>query len=183
MTWIVSIQWRIQISRTSVVVQLLSHVQLFESWTAAQPGFPVLHHLPEFAQTHVHWIGDAIHPSLPLVSCLLSPLLSPCPLLLLPSVLPRIRIFSNKLALHIRWPKYWNFGFSISPSNEHSGVISSRINWFDLLAAQELFTLIDPYYFSSLSLTKIKIMISQKWTSRVSLMKGNPWGQWTVLWC
>ena len=136
MTWIVSIQWRIQISRTSVVVQLLSHVQLFESWTAAQPGFPVLHHLPEFAQTHVHWIGDAIHPSLPLVSCLLSPLLSPCPLLLLPSVLPRIRIFSNKLALHIRWPKYWNFGFSISPSNEYSGMISFRTDWFDLLAVQ-----------------------------------------------
>ena len=58
------------------------------------------------------------------------------PLLLLPSIFPSIRIFSNKLALHIRWPKYWSFSFSISPSNEHSGWISFRIYWFDLLTVQ-----------------------------------------------
>ena len=57
-------------------------------------------------------------------------------LLLLPSIFPSIRIFSNKSALHIRWPKYWSFGYSISPSNEYSGLISFRINWFDLLAFQ-----------------------------------------------
>ena len=56
-------------------------------------------------------------------------------LLLLPSVFPSIRVFSNKLVLCIRWPKYWNFSFSISPSNEYSGLISFRIDWFDLLAA------------------------------------------------
>ena len=58
------------------------------------------------------------------------------PLLLPPSIFPRIRVFSNELVLHIRWPKYWSFSFSISPSNEHSGLISFRIDWFDLLAVQ-----------------------------------------------
>ena len=81
--------------------------------------FPVLHHIPEFAQTHVHWVGDVIQPS--------HPLLSP---LLLPSIFPSIRIFSNESALRIRWPKYWSFSFSISPSNEYSGLISFWIDWF-----------------------------------------------------
>ena len=58
------------------------------------------------------------------------------PLLLLPSIFPSIRVFSNESALHIRWPKYWSFGFSISPSNEYSGLISFRMNWFDLIAVQ-----------------------------------------------
>ena len=88
------------------------------------PGFPVLHHLLEFAQTHVHWFGDAIQPS--------HPLPSPSPAFNLSS----IRVFSNELALHSRWPKYWSFSFSISPSNEYSGLISFRIDWFDLLAVQ-----------------------------------------------
>jgi len=59
------------------------------------------------------------------------------PLLLLPSIFPSIRVFSNESVLHIRWPKYWSFSFSISPSNEYLGLISFRIDWFDLLAAQE----------------------------------------------
>ena len=59
-----------------------------------------------------------------------------CPLFFLPSIFPSIRVFSNELALHIRWPKYWIFSFSISPSNEYSGLISCRIDWFDLLAVQ-----------------------------------------------
>ena len=58
------------------------------------------------------------------------------PLLLLPSIFPSIRVFSNELALHIRWPKYWSFSFSIGPSNEYSGLISFRMDWFDLLAVQ-----------------------------------------------
>ena len=89
------------------------------------PGFPVLHYLPESAQIHVHCVDDAIHPSHPLPS-----------LLLLPSILPGIRIFSSELALHIRWPKYWSFGFSIGPSSKCSGLISFRNDWFDLLAVQ-----------------------------------------------
>ena len=59
-----------------------------------------------------------------------------CPLLLLPSIFPSIRVFSNESALHIRWPKYWSFSFNISPSNEHPGLISFRIDWLDLLAVQ-----------------------------------------------
>ena len=84
-------------------------------------GFPVLDYLPEFAQTHVHWVGDAIQPSHP-----------PLPLLLLPPIFPSIRVFSNESALHIRWPKYWSFSFSISPSNEYSGLISLSVDGFDL---------------------------------------------------
>ena len=78
------------------------------------PGFPVHHHLLELAQTYVHWVTDAIQPS--------RSLSSPSP----PAV------FSNELALHIRWPKYWSFSFSISPSNEYSSLITFRINWFYL---------------------------------------------------
>ena len=88
------------------------------------PGFPVLHHLPELAQTHVHWVGDVIQPSRPVA------------LLLLPSIFPGIRVSSNESALRIRWPKCWSFSLSISPSNEYSGLISFRIDWFDLLAVQ-----------------------------------------------
>ena len=89
------------------------------------PGFPVLHCLPEFVQTHVHSISDAIQQS--------HPLSSPSP----PAfTLPSIRVFSNESALHIRWPKYWSFSISISPSNEYSGRISFRIDWLDLPAVQ-----------------------------------------------
>ena len=91
----------------------------------SMPRFPVLHYLLEFAQTHVCWVGDAIQPSHPL-----------CPLLLLPSVFPSIRVFSNYLAFSIRWPKYWSFSYSISLSNEYPRLISFRIDWFDLLAVQ-----------------------------------------------
>ena len=89
------------------------------------PGLPVHHQLPEFAQTHVHRVCDAIQPSHPLL-----------PLLLLPSIFPSIRVFFNESVLHIRWPKYWSFSFSISPSNEYSGLISLRMDWLDLLAVQ-----------------------------------------------
>ena len=89
------------------------------------PGFPVFHHLPEVANMHVHWVSDAIQPPHPLLSPSLSAF-----------NLSQIRIFSNELALHIRWPKYWSFSFSISPSNEYSGLISFRIDWFDLPADQ-----------------------------------------------
>ena len=92
------------------------------------PGLPVLHHLPEFAQVHAHCIGDAAQPSHPL-----------SPLLLLPSIFPSIRDFSNESSVHIRWPKYWSFSFSISPSSEYSGLISLKIDWFDLLAVQGTF--------------------------------------------
>ena len=98
---------------------------LCDPMDCSTPGFPVRHHLPELAQTHVRWVGDVIQPS--------HPSLTP---LLLPSIFPSIRVFSNESVLHIRWSKYWSFSFSISPSNEYSGLISFRIDWFDCLAVQ-----------------------------------------------
>ena len=89
------------------------------------PGLPVHHQLPEFTQTHVHRV---VTPSSHLILCR--------PLLLLPPTPPSIRVFSNESALPMRWPKYWSFSFSISPSNEHPGLISFRMDWLDLLAVQ-----------------------------------------------
>ena len=85
------------------------------------PGLPVHHQLPESTQTHVYWVSNAIQPSHPL---------------LLHSIFPSIRVFSNESALRIRWPKYWSFSFTISPSNEHPGLIFFRMDWLDLLAVQ-----------------------------------------------
>ena len=90
-----------------------------------RPGFPVHHQLPEPTQIHVHWGSDAIQPSHPL----------PSPLLL-PSIFPSIRVFSNESVLLIRWPMDWSFIYNISPSNEYSGLISFRLDWLDLLAGQ-----------------------------------------------
>ena len=90
------------------------------------PSLLVHHQLPEFTQTHVHRVGDAIQPSQPLG----------LPLLLLPPIPPSIRVFSNESALCLRWSKYWSFSFSISPSNEHPGLISFRMDWLDLLVVQ-----------------------------------------------
>ena len=89
------------------------------------PGLSVHHQLLESTQTHVHQVGDAIQPS--------HPLLSPSPPAPSPS---SIRVFSNDSALSMRWPKYWSFSRSISPSNEHPGLISFRMDWLDLLAVQ-----------------------------------------------
>ena len=90
------------------------------------PGFTVHQQLLEFAQTHVQWVGDAIQTSHSLSS---PPLLH--------SIFPSTRVFSDESVFHIRWPKYWSFSFSISPSNEYSRLISYRIDWFDLPAVQE----------------------------------------------
>ena len=90
-----------------------SHPTLCEPMDCSIPGFPVLHHLPELAQTHIHWVGDVMQPSLPLSSPSL-----------LPSIFPSIRVF-NESVIRIRWPKYWSFSFSISPSNGYSGLVWS----------------------------------------------------------
>ena len=96
----------------------------------SKPGLPVHLQLPEFTQSQVHWVSDSTirWPFNHLIFC--------CPLLLLPSIFPSIRVFSNESALHIRWPNYWSFTFSIRPSNEYSGLISFRMGWLDLLAVQ-----------------------------------------------
>ena len=90
------------------------------------PGLPVHHQLPEFTQTHIHWVSDG---SNHLILCR--------PLLFLPYIFPSIRVFSDESVLHIRWPKYWSFNFNISPSSTYSGLISLRMDWLDLLAFQE----------------------------------------------
>ena len=102
-----------------------SCLTLCDPMDCSMPGLPGHHQLPEFTQTHVHWVGDAIQH---LILC--------CPLLLPPSVFPSIRVFSSESVLHIRWPKYWSFSLSISPSNEHLGLVSFRMDWLDLLAVQ-----------------------------------------------
>ena len=91
----------------------------------SMPGLPVHHQLLEFTQTHVLRVGDAIQPS--------HPLSSPS---LLPPIPPSIKVFSNESTLYMRWPKCWSFSFSISPSSEHPGLISFRMDWLDLLAVQ-----------------------------------------------
>ena len=107
-------------------VQSLSHVQLFTTpWTAAyQASLSITNSwsLPKSMCT------ESVMPSSHLILCR--------PLLLLPSVFPSIKVFPNQSVLHIRWPEYWSFSFSISPSNEYSGLISFRMDWFDLLAVQ-----------------------------------------------
>ena len=95
---------------------------LCDPMNRSTPGLPVHHQLPESTQTHVLWVGDAIQPS--------------HPLLLLPSISPSNRVFSNESALRIRWPKYWSFIFNISPCNEHPGSTCFRMDWLDLLAVQ-----------------------------------------------
>ena len=104
-------------------VQLLGFVQLFDRKECSTPDCPDHHQLPQLAQTHVHQVGDAIQPSDPVVPffCLQS----------FPA-----SVFSNESVLCIKWPKYWSFSLSISPSNEYSGLITLRVNWFDLLAVQ-----------------------------------------------
>ena len=104
-------------------VQLLSCVWRFVTpWITALQAY---HQLPEFTQTHVLRVGDAIQPS--------HPLSSPS---LLPPIPPSIKVFSNESTLYMRWPKCWSFSFSISPSSEHPGLISFRMDWLDLLAVQ-----------------------------------------------
>ena len=106
-------------------VPSLSCVQLCDPMNCSMPGLPAHHQLPESTQTHVHWVGDTIHPS--------HPLSSPSPPVF---KLSQHQVFLNESVLRIRWPKYWTFSFNISPSNEYSGLISFRMNWLYLLAVQ-----------------------------------------------
>ena len=125
------IWWQIQQSirlplGVTVVVQSLSHVQLFETpWIAghqASLSFSISQSLLRLMSI------ELMMPSNHLILCR--------PLLLLPLIFPSISVFSNELALHIKWPEYWSFSLSISPSNEYSELISFRIDWFELLAVQ-----------------------------------------------
>ena len=112
----------VSVSVSSVAQSCLT---LCDAMNRSMPGLPVHHQLLEFTQTHVHRVSDAIQP---LILCR--------PLLLLPTIPPSIRVFSNESALRTRWPKYWSFSFSIIPSKEHPGLISLRMDRLDLLAVQ-----------------------------------------------
>ena len=98
---------------------------LYDPMNCSTPGLPVHHQLLEFTQTHAF---ESVMPSNHLIHCRL--------LLLLPPIPPSIRVFSNESALPFRWPKHWSFSFSISPSNEHPGLVSFRMDWLDHLAVQ-----------------------------------------------
>ena len=106
----------------------------------ARPPYPSP--TPEFTQTHIHRVSDAIH----LILC--------CPLLLLPLIPPSIRLFSNESTLHMRWPKYWSFSFSNIPSKEIPGLISFRMDWLDLLAVQETLKSLLQYHSSKASILR-----------------------------
>ena len=109
-------------------------------------GLPVHHQLPEFTQTHAHWV---MMPS--------NHLILYCPLLLPPSIFPSIRVFSSESVLHIRWSKYWSFSFNVGPSNKHSGLISFRIDRLDLLAVQRTLK-----------------SLRQQWSSKASVLRCSP---------
>ena len=122
-------------------LQSLSRVQLFvTAWTAAcQASLSFTISLSFLKLVSI----ESVIPSNHLILC--------CPLLLLPSIFPSIGVFSNESVPRIRWPKYWSFNFSISPSNEYSWLISSRIDWFDLLAAQRILKSLLQHRFESIS--------------------------------
>ena len=117
------VHWGLSSVQFSSVTQ--SCPTLGDPMNCSTPGLPVHHHLPEFTQTHVRQVHDAIQPSHP-----------QSPLLFLPPISPNIRVFSNESTLHMRWPKYWSFSFSIIPSKEIPGLISFRMDWLDVLALQ-----------------------------------------------
>ena len=129
---------------TTYVVQSLSRVRLFATpWTAAHQtswSITISQRLLKLMST------ESVMPSNHLILC--------HPLLLLPSIFPSIRVFSNKSALRIRWPKYWSFSFSISPTKEYSGLISFRMDWFDLLAVQGILKTLFQHHSSEASILR-----------------------------
>ena len=123
---------KVSINRWSSVAQ--SCVTLCDPMDCSTPGPSITNLLSLFTLMSIESVMPSNH------------LILRCPLLLLPSIFPGIRVFSNESVLHIRWPKYWSFSFSISPSNEYSGMISFRMDWLDLLAVQgTLKSLLQPY--------------------------------------
>ena len=131
-----SISWLFQFSSVAQLLLTLSNPM---DWS--MPGLPVHHQLLKLAQTHVHWVSDAMQPS--------HPLSYPS---LLPSIFPYIRVFSNGSVLYIRWPKCWSFSVSINPSNEYSGLISFRIIWLDLLTVQGILKSLLQHHSSKVSI-------------------------------
>ena len=149
------------------VQSIKSCLTLCDPMNCSIPGFPVHHQLPELAQTHVQQVGV---PSSQFILC--------CPLLLLPSIFPSIRVFSNDSVLRIRWPKYWSLNFSIRPSSEHSGLISFRVDWFDLLAVQgTLKSLLTTTQFKSIKSSPLSFHYGPTLTSIHDDWKNHSFGQ------
>ena len=136
------------------------------------PGLPVHHQLPEFTQTHVHQVGDAIQH---LILCR--------PLLLLPSIPPSIRVFSNESALCMSWPKYWSFSFSIRPSNEYLGLFSFSIDWLGLLAVQgTLKSLLQHHNFKSIHSLVLNLLYGSTLTSTYDYCKNHRFNYTDLCW-
>ena len=147
------------------------HIGLFSSFSSIQfsclvmsdscgpmdcsmPSLLVHHQLLHFTQTYVHWVSDVIQQSVL------------CHSLLLPSsIFPSIRVFSNESVLHLRWPQYWSFRFSISPSNEYSGLISFRMDWLYLLAVQGTQEAFPTPEFKSINSSALSFLCSPTLTS------------------
>ena len=144
-------------------VQLLSRVQLFATpWTAAcQPSLSITNSLSLLKLVSI----ESVMPSNHLILC--------HPLLLLPSIFPSIRVFSNESVLHIRWPKYRSFSFNISPSNEYSGLISFRMNWLDLLAGQGTLKSLLQYHSSKASILQSSVFFIVQ-LSHLYMTTGKP---------
>ena len=131
--------------------QSLSHIQLFViPWTAARQASLSITNSPSLLKLISI---DLVMPS--------NRLIPYHPLLLLPSIFPSIRVFSNESALYIRWPKYWSFSFNISPSNEYSGLISFRMDWLDLLAVQGTLKSVLQHHSSKASILQCSVFLEE----------------------
>ena len=167
----IKIIWR-SLKKMLSSVQSLSRVWLFVTpWiTACQASLSITNcwSLPKPMSI------KSVMPSNHLILC--------CPLLLLPSIFPSIRVFSNESALHIRWPKYWSFSFNISPSNEYSGLISFRMDWLDLLAVQgTLKSLLQHHSSKASSLPRSALFMVRLWHPYVSTGKTIVLTRWSFV--
>ena len=139
-----------------------SCLTLCDPMNRSTPGLPVHHHLPEFIQTHIHRVGDAIQPSHPLSS---------------PSPAPNpssIRVFSSESTLRMTWPKYWSFSFSIILSKEHLGLTSFRMDWLDLLAVQGTLKTLLQHHASKASILWCSAFFTVQ-LSHPYMTTGKPW--------
>ena len=153
-------------------VQSLSHVRVFSTpWTTAcQASLSIT-----ISQSLLELMSiESVIPSNHLILC--------HPLLLLPSIFPRIRVFSNESALRIRWPKYWSFSFNISPSNEYSGPISFRMDWLDLLAVQETLKSPPTPQFKSINSSALSFLYSPTLTSIHDYWKNHSFDYIDLCW-
>ena len=154
-----------------ISVQLLSHVRLFATpWIAAcQASLSITNSGSSLKRTSI----ESVMPSTHLILCR--------PLLLLPSIPPSIRVFSNESTLHMRWPKYWNFSFSIIPSKEHPGLISFRMDWLDLLAVQGTLKSLLQHHSSKASILRHSALTSISDHSRVNNSKSEKSKSYSVV--